>query len=85
VRPVDALYAPAYALAIVALYRLNRIAARAAGYLDAVVLAESTGLIGDLGSWVLGQAVAGTAALNTAAGRPVFVDINVSAAQFGSG
>jgi EAL domain-containing protein (putative c-di-GMP-specific phosphodiesterase class I)/GGDEF domain-containing protein len=48
-----------------------------------VQLAESAGLIGDLGAWVLNQAVAGTATLNTAAGRPVFVDINVSAAQFG--
>jgi EAL domain-containing protein (putative c-di-GMP-specific phosphodiesterase class I) len=48
-----------------------------------VHLAESGGLIGDLGSWVLSHAVAGTAALNAAAGRPVFVDVNVSAAQFG--
>jgi len=48
-----------------------------------VHLAESVGLIGDLGSWVLSNAVAGTAALNTAAGRPIFVDVNVSAAQFG--
>jgi EAL domain-containing protein (putative c-di-GMP-specific phosphodiesterase class I) len=49
-----------------------------------VHLAESAGLIGDLGAWVLSQAVAGTATVNAAAGRPVFVDINVSAAQFGS-
>jgi len=48
-----------------------------------VHLAESVGLIGDLGSWVLSHAVAGTAVLNTAAGRPLFVDINVSVAQFG--
>jgi predicted signal transduction protein with EAL and GGDEF domain len=48
-----------------------------------VHLAESEGLIGDLGAWVLSQAVAGAATLNTAAGRPVFVDINVSPAQFG--
>jgi EAL domain-containing protein (putative c-di-GMP-specific phosphodiesterase class I)/GGDEF domain-containing protein len=48
-----------------------------------VPLAESAGLIGDLGAWVLSQGVAGAAILNTAAGRPVFVDINVSAAQFG--
>jgi EAL domain-containing protein (putative c-di-GMP-specific phosphodiesterase class I) len=32
---------------------------------------------------VLSEGVAGAAALNAAAGRPVFVDINVSAAQFG--
>lgn len=49
-----------------------------------VHLAESAGLIADLGAWVLDEAVAGGAALNTAAGRPVFVDINVSPAQFGS-
>ncbi len=48
-----------------------------------VHLAESEGLIGDLGAWVLSQAVAGAANLNTAAGRPVFVDINVSPPQFG--
>ncbi len=48
-----------------------------------VLLAESVGLIGDLGAWVLSQGVAGAAILNTAAGRPVFVDINISAAQFG--
>jgi predicted signal transduction protein with EAL and GGDEF domain len=48
-----------------------------------VPLAESAGLIGDLGAWVLSQGVSGAAALNAAAGRPVFVDINVSAAQFG--
>lgn len=48
-----------------------------------VHLAESAGLIGDLGAWVLSQGVAGAAALNTAADRPVFVDINVSAGQFG--
>lgn len=48
-----------------------------------VHLAESEGLIGDLGAWVLSQAVAGAVTLNTAAGRPVFVDINVSPAQFG--
>jgi len=46
-------------------------------------LAESAGLIGDLGAWVLHQGVAGAAALNATAGRPVFVDINVSAGQFG--
>ena len=46
-------------------------------------LAESAGLIGDLGAWVLAEGVAGAAALNTAAGRPVFVDINVSPGQFG--
>jgi len=49
-----------------------------------VHLAESAGLIGDLGAWVLSQAVAGAATLNAAAGRLVFVDINVSPAQFGS-
>jgi EAL domain-containing protein (putative c-di-GMP-specific phosphodiesterase class I) len=48
-----------------------------------VYLAESAGLIDDMGAWVLRQGVAGAAALNAAAGRPVFVDINVSAAQFG--
>jgi PAS domain S-box-containing protein len=48
-----------------------------------VHLAESAGLMGDLGAWVLSSAVAGTAALNTTAGRPVLVHINVSAAQFG--
>jgi predicted signal transduction protein with EAL and GGDEF domain len=48
-----------------------------------VSLAESAGLIGDLGAWVLSQGVAGAAALNATAGRPVFVDINVSVAQFG--
>jgi EAL domain-containing protein (putative c-di-GMP-specific phosphodiesterase class I) len=48
-----------------------------------VHLAESAGLIGDLGAWILTQGVAGAAALNAAAGRPVFVDINVSAGQFG--
>jgi diguanylate cyclase (GGDEF)-like protein len=48
-----------------------------------VDLAESAGLIGDLGAWVLHQGIAGTAALNAAARRPIFVDINVSAAQFG--
>src|SRR5262249_52336504 len=37
-----------------------------------------------LGAWVLNEAVAGAASLNTAAGRLVFVDINVSPAQFGS-
>jgi predicted signal transduction protein with EAL and GGDEF domain len=34
-----------------------------------VHLAESEGLIGDLGAWVLSQAVAGAATLNAAAGR----------------
>jgi predicted signal transduction protein with EAL and GGDEF domain len=48
-----------------------------------VHLAESEGLIADLGAWVLRQAVAGATTLNTAADRPVFVDINVSPAQFG--
>jgi len=48
-----------------------------------VQLAESEGLIGDLGAWVLSQAIAGAATVNAAAGRPVFVDINVSPAQFG--
>ncbi|TVZ05934.1 GGDEF domain-containing protein [Trebonia kvetii] len=48
-----------------------------------VHLAESEGLIGDLGAWVLSQGVAGAVTLNTAAGRPVFVDINVSPVQFG--
>lgn len=48
-----------------------------------VDLAESAGLIGDLGAWVLRRGVADAATLNAAAGRPVFVDINVSAAQFG--
>jgi EAL domain-containing protein (putative c-di-GMP-specific phosphodiesterase class I) len=48
-----------------------------------VHLAESEGLIGDLGAWVLSQAVAGAATLNAAAGRPVLVDINVSPAQLG--
>ena len=48
-----------------------------------VHLAESAGLIGDLGAWVLAEGVAGAAALNVAAGRPVFVDINVSAGQLG--
>ena len=48
-----------------------------------VHLAESEGLIGDLGAWVLSKGVAGAVTLNTAAGRPVFVDINVSPAQFG--
>jgi EAL domain-containing protein (putative c-di-GMP-specific phosphodiesterase class I) len=48
-----------------------------------VPLSESVGLIGDLGAWVLSQGIAGAATLNAAAGRPVFVDINVSASQFG--
>lgn len=40
-------------------------------------------MTGDLGAWVLSHAVAGGAALNTAAGRPAFVDINVPPARFG--
>ncbi len=48
-----------------------------------VPLGESAGLIGDLGAWVLRHAIAATATLNTTAGRPVFVDINLSAGQFG--
>jgi EAL domain-containing protein (putative c-di-GMP-specific phosphodiesterase class I)/GGDEF domain-containing protein len=49
-----------------------------------VPLAESAGLIGDMGAWILTRAVAGTASLNILAGRPVYVDINVSAEQFGT-
>ena len=39
VHPVDVVFVPAYALAVVALYRLNRLADREAGYLDTAVLA----------------------------------------------
>ena len=46
-------------------------------------LAESAGLICDLGAWVLREGIAGIAALNAAAGQAVFVDINVSGEQFG--
>ena len=48
-----------------------------------IQLAESAGLIGDLGAWVLREGIAGIAALNATARRTIFVDINVSAEQFG--
>lgn len=46
-----------------------------------ITVAENAGCIHELGAEVLRQALHGTARLNQAAGRPIFVDINVSPHQ----
>jgi diguanylate cyclase (GGDEF)-like protein len=46
-----------------------------------IALAESSGHIQDLGTWVMRQALHDTARLNEAAGRPIFVHINASAEE----
>lgn len=48
---------------------------------EVVGAAERTGLIRQLGDWVLGQAIAAAAALESARSAPGYVSVNVSAAQ----